>query len=303
MHRVGVLVNAQSPLLARRPEIIGRLERVVARQGLVVATDSAADVPRAARRFRQDGTDTVCILGGDGTTAHALTALVDAYDADALPAIGLIRGGTINTTASYLGIKGDPVKLLQAIVSGRYCVRWLSTLEVNGLHGFTFGAGLVGRFYEEYDRRGERGRLRVARQVAAFVLAVLLGTRRGRGLTRPEPAALRVDGELVPLSRLSAVVASCLEYHGYLMRPTYRGSSRPGCFQLVATSMSARMLRRQCHRLILGSPLRGPDHHDAMAKEARIVFEKPAVWTLDGEVFHSREIALSIGARLRMVVG
>ncbi|NOY28109.1 MAG: diacylglycerol kinase, partial [Oligoflexia bacterium] len=95
--------------------------------------------------------DLVCINGGDGTLAHTLSALARTWGETPLPAIALLRGGTMNTIAHGIGLSGKPPAILRRLLhrhaqgqaqptTTRHLMRIRDGLGVDR-YGFLFGNG------------------------------------------------------------------------------------------------------------------------------------------------------------------
>jgi diacylglycerol kinase family enzyme len=305
MAEAALLVNGQAAAAAD-PDLVPRLRRILSAAGgadedLAVTADEG-EVPLAIRRFAERGARLICVYGGDGTILSTLTAVVQLHDAEALPRIGLLRGGTINTLAKYLKVNGQPEALLERLLAGGCASRRLGVIRANERYGLTFGAALMGRFYHEYNQLERISRLTVTGYVARVVLSALFDTERAQRLLRPAPGRVEADGEALPMEAYSVIVASCMEDHGFGARPTYRGSSEPGRFQLLASSKGRGAIVSGYHRLLLGRPFSGKDHFDGMVQEAQIVFDQPELCMLDGEVFAARQVSLNAGPELEFAL-
>jgi hypothetical protein len=94
---------------------LGALEAATRRiGGLFAAVDDAAGTEAALSAARDAGAGLLAVAGGDGTLGHVLAAAVKVWGSDAaVPPLGLLRGGTMNTVANGLGIpRGDAVARL-----------------------------------------------------------------------------------------------------------------------------------------------------------------------------------------------
>jgi diacylglycerol kinase family enzyme len=303
----GLLISDNAVALRRDPSLLPRLERIMAPRGLAVRTSRAEDAHAAIEQLRRQGIELLCVCGGDGTISSTLTAAVQVYGKDPLPKVGLIRGGTINTLANYLKVKGRPDRLLREIIAHRGLdeplrTKKLSSIQINSSIGFTFGAAMVGRFYHEYNQLPSVNRLTVTRFVLGVTLSALFNTARARRMLTRTQATIEADGQELPLRAFSVIVASCLEDHGFGAKPTYRGESQPGCFQLVASGKPSRAIVREYHRLLRGLPFSARDHFDSMVEEATIRFARPDLCMIDGEVFREQLVRLRTGPTIELVV-
>jgi diacylglycerol kinase family enzyme len=111
----------------------------------VVQTTYRGHATDAAAQAAADGVDLVVAHGGDGTVNEVVNGLMrgEADDAEAVPILGVVPGGSANVFARALGLPRDPVEathhLLQAIEGGRS--RLIGLGRAND-RWFTFNAGV-----------------------------------------------------------------------------------------------------------------------------------------------------------------
>jgi len=225
------------------------------------------------------------------------------HPADGLPQFAILRGGTVNTVANNLGVRGHPEEILARLVS-RYRNRGsvprvgVDLLEVNGRYGFLFGAAMPGRFFEAYYGGPATG---VAWAGALAARAAASGLLRGsfaRWMFEPLEIAIAVDGEAIAARAFTLVVAATVQNVGIGVRITYRAGTQPGRFHLIASSLPPSRLIGQAARVFTGRPLRGTPHTDTLAARASLRFAAPQTYTLDGDLFRADRVALACGPRI-----
>ncbi|HJZ88603.1 MAG TPA: diacylglycerol kinase family protein [Polyangia bacterium] len=223
--------------------------------------------------------------------------------AASLPQFGILRGGTVNTVANNLAVRGHPEEILERLVarirSGRQVPSApLDLLRVGGMYGFLFGAAMPGRFFEAYYGGPTTG-MAWAGALAARTLAS--GIARGpfaRWLFDPIEIEITVDGVTLPTRHFTLIVAATVRNVGIGVKVTYRAGQRPGRFHLVASSLPASRMVVQAARVFGGRPLKGQPHTDVLAARARLRFAEPQTYTLDGDLFRASEVELACGPRL-----
>src|SRR5262245_53711248 len=124
---IGVIVNPNALAIRKNPGIAARLRQIVGSLGQVVETRTGEELSAALLTFKRAGSDLVAIAGGDGTNLSTLTSLVRTFGAE-LPALAILRGGTVNTIANNLGIVGSVEQILARICQYRREQRELPTL-------------------------------------------------------------------------------------------------------------------------------------------------------------------------------
>ncbi|MGZ3429647.1 MAG: diacylglycerol/lipid kinase family protein, partial [Polyangia bacterium] len=115
--KLAVILNPNALGVRRAPGLGDRLRRVVDGSGEVVVTRTPAELAACAQRFAAEGVELVAACGGDGTNLSIVTELVRAYGQERLPIFAILRGGTVNTIAQNLGIRGAPDDILRRLVA------------------------------------------------------------------------------------------------------------------------------------------------------------------------------------------
>lgn len=305
MNPIGVVTNPNAHAVASDPLLPRRLAQIGGRHALVVQTADLDELQRTMRDFAARGVDLVATCGGDGTNLTVLTEMVRAYG-DRLPALAILRGGTVNTVANNLGIRGTPEDILTRLVACRNRgmaepAEERALLRINGRYGFFFGAAMPARFYEDYYR-GRTGLGRASVMAARITLSSLLGTPYARRIFKPVEARILVDGQPLPNQRWTLLVASTLMNVGLQIRITYRAMERQGCFHLVASGLPPFHLARQFHKAFLARPLEGDSHFDRVAREVELAFDRPESFTIDGDLFQASRVVVQAGPRIRLAI-
>jgi diacylglycerol kinase family enzyme len=121
-----------------------------------------------------------------------------------------------------------------------------------------------------------------------------------RWLFAPVTMELIIDGEPVPPALFRLLVASVVRDVGIGMKVAWQAGSAPRRFHLVASGLSTTSMALQLPRVLSGRPLAGAPHVDRLAQRARVRFAQPQSYTLDGDLFHAREITISVGPTLKI---
>src|SRR3954470_14930223 len=116
MPGIGLITNPRSRVNQRDPGRARRLSYLVGSHGNAEATKSIDDLYRVCEEFKKERIDVLGISGGDGTLHHTLTAMLSTYGEQPMPMIAILRGGTMNTVANSLGIKGETGQLLFELI-------------------------------------------------------------------------------------------------------------------------------------------------------------------------------------------
>ena len=303
---IDVVVNLRAAQLRRRPQLVGRIERAVARRGRVWVTRSIEDLDRAAGEMAAAPPRAVILCGGDGSFMAGVTALERAFDGRP-PPVALAPAGTAGTVARNWNRRTRVMDVLRYVLDGGHRgATERPTLRVRDERssrlGFTFGTGLVARFFDAYYESGAGGYSTAARLVARIFVGSFTGRAFARQILDPLPCRLAVDGRELPPAGYSLIVCSVMQNVGLHMMVTYRGGESFERPHLVATPLSAMKLGPQMPRVLLGRRLRGAGNFDGLVDRFEVRFaggEGPYV--LDGDRFRAEAVTVSAGPRIEVL--
>jgi diacylglycerol kinase family enzyme len=303
--KLAVVLNPNALGVRRAPGLAQRLRAVVGEMGEVVVTHTPAELAETARRFAAEGVQLVAACGGDGTNLATLTELVRAYGAEQLPRFAILRGGTVNTIAGNLGIRGRPEELLGRLVvalrGGHVATVDQDLLEIDGRYGFLFASLMGARFLEAYYRNANPGPAVAALLALRTAASSLVQGRFAGWLFAPVPVELTVDGERLPDAHYRLLVASVVPDVGIGMRVAWQAGQKARHFHLIASGISTTSMALQLPRVLSGRPLAGAPHVDRLATRVQLRFTEPLSYTLDGDLFAANELTISIGPRVALV--
>lgn len=186
--------------------------------------------------------------------------------------------------------------------------------------GFLFSGAMGARFLSAYSAAPEPG-LGWALSLALRTIASCLypgGGSLARWLFTPTPMRLTLDGAVSQSAGASAaagpetpprqlegafrlLIMATVADAGLGMRVPWRAGAVPGRFQLIASAISTLENALQLPRILRAEPLRGAPHHDLMTSAARLRFATPQTLVLDGELFCSAYVDVTLGPRLRVL--
>jgi diacylglycerol kinase family enzyme len=302
--KLGVVLNPNALGVRRAPGLGSRLQRVCDGAGEVVVTRTPGELAAAARRFADDGVEVVAACGGDGTNLSTVTEIVRAYGRQRLPTFAILRGGTVNTIAQNLAIRGKPDEILGRLVAaarnGGVPTVGQDLLEANGLYGFLFASLMGARFLEAYYGGIHPGVVSAALLTARTMVSSLIQGSMARWLFAPAEVALTVDGETLPTEAYRLLVASTVPDVGMGFRVPWQAGRQPGRFHLVASGLSTTSMALQLGRVFAGKPLHGAPHLDRLATRVHVRFAAPQSYTLDGELFRASDVELVTGPRMQI---
>lgn len=309
MSGIGIITNPRSRQNKRNPHLAHRLGYIIGEKGVVEQPGDLQELDQVAERFRDNEVEVVCVNGGDGTIHKALTAMSHAYGNLPMPKIALLRGGTMNTVAHGLGIKGSPAELTQYILD-RYHFgldypstrRWL--LKVNGEYcGFLFGMGLVPRFLDEYYKSHDPSPFKAVVLFLRVVFSLLVGGSLAKGIVKPEKVRVTVDGREWIDGDLQTVLIGTVDDIGFGAKAFFKSILYPGKMHAWAFGPNPMDILREIPRIYLGRTPKCEEVTETVAKKVVIESETPIVFMLDGDIYPpTNRIEIEIGAPVDLVL-
>jgi diacylglycerol kinase (ATP) len=328
MPGIGVILNPKSRRNLRDPGARERLARCVGDRGVVREARSLDELSTIASEYRKRGIDILAISGGDGTNTVTLTGFLAEYGDEPLPTLALLRGGTMNTVASSIGVRrGSPEDLLARVVAhheGRANPP-LATVERTLLRvapvgvdhdnarvtfGFLFGTGVVQGFLAEYYA-GEPSTIGAVRTLARGIGSALVGGDMIRRMAKPfrGSATLQTEptGQLAvewPERDYLAIAAGTVAHIGLQFAPFHRfdESENHRTFHALGIYATAAQFVGELPRVWRGVPMREGRAFDAVT--ARMVLRAgqrtgeelaPLRYTVDGDL---HEAAAPLASRV-----
>jgi diacylglycerol kinase family enzyme len=307
---IGVVVNPRASGNRGRRDTAARLAAVVGGDGEVVETENLEALGAALRRFHDRGFEIVAISGGDGSMCHAISQAVGVWGEDNLPALVALRGGTINNVARTVGGPSRPEAFLSGVLSAYRSRRPMRTMErpllrVNGsMYGSIVGAGLITHFLEHYYGGPNPGPASAARLLLRCGISWLSGGELIRRIVPTLAATADCDGEALPFTEFTLILASSVSHIGLGVKPFYLSGRKRGFFHVLAGPPSAGALLGRLARFRRGFPAELDTLYDNMARRFRIEFAEPQSFTVDGELFPAvQDLTIEAGPAVRFVRG
>lgn len=312
MGGIGIVNNPLSRRNRRNPGLARRLRELLGADGEVVDASTPEELDRAVERLRASGIDVLGIAGGDGTGHMVLTAFARAAAGAPLPALLLLRAGTMNTVAHGHGIRGAPERILRDVLARRRhglplrtASRDLLAVEADGgppRLGFIFGTGVVVTFLEAYYATGHPSPLTAAALLARAVGSAVVRGELARGLSRREPVRVATDGDEWPDASYLAVLAGSTPDIGFGFRVFHRFDEQPGSFHVVGVTASPLQIALSLPRIRAGWPWRRRQAQDEVARDLRLEAEGLR-FTVDGDLFGpARRVRVSTGPAIEIVL-
>jgi diacylglycerol kinase (ATP) len=305
---VVLFVNPGSRANRKDPGCAERFAKILGDLGHVLSPPSLERLDEDARRTAEEVPSLIGIHGGDGTLHRTLSALVLAYGPRPLPRIAILTGGTMNVVASSLGIRVRPEPFLTDIAHDLRNGTPLRTvhrrcLRIGNHCGFIFGNGLLANFLEEYYARGSYGTWRALSIVFRILLSLITNRRYALRIFRRFRGRVLIDGNPLPLTRLTGLGAATVTEIGFRLKLHHRADDDPDRMGGLAIHGGALSLLFDVLNVRLGRGLSSKRATSFVAN--RLDIEPKAAettYTLDGDLYRSHgPIAVEVGPALEIV--
>lgn len=295
-----IIVNRNAGDMRRDASAIEGLRKAAGFGLPLHVTDDLATLENVCERLAEASVRTVGVVGGDGTASATLTALWHAYRPRAvpLPQIALLRGGSMNTVASSLGVaKGTPLALLERMMAmprspqlQRTRTRPLLLVGERRL-GFLFGTGVWYGYLAETYRHGPPNFSIYVKVLGRLIASAAINGETIRRVTKPAPTAVnfRHDEKHAradwPQAPYLCIAAGTVPDVGFGFQPFHRAFAHDDAFQLLAINGSARELLAAFPGLRRGQGLPPRIAVQTMTSWAELVAADGCIeYSVDGDV-------------------
>jgi diacylglycerol kinase (ATP) len=309
MPGIGVITNPRSRVNKKDPSKMQKLGYLLGSRGSAEATRSLDDLYRAAEEFKQAGIDILGINGGDGTIHVTLSAFLKVYGDAPFPKVAILRGGTLNTIASGIGItRGKPQDLLYTVIDRYHTGEELRVVERNILqvgeaYGFIFGNGLIANFLGAYYATGKPSPMMGAKVLARTIASIIFRTKFAKHLFRRFHGRVVVDGEVWAREDFVTLTAATVPEIGLGFKPFYRCDEKPDHFALVGIHCSPIGVALDLPRIHRGQPMKRHKAISAIPREVTIESDEPFAYTIDGDLYEgATSLVLKTGPKLQLIV-
>jgi diacylglycerol kinase family enzyme len=294
---IAVLLNANAKRVTGR--VLRKVSGVVPERDIYFSR-TAAEAERAARAVLDRGYPTVCTGGGDGTLVNFVTTAHGYAGPRGTPDIGILKLGTGNAIASFVGA-GEVEDDLRRMREGRAPNRAdLPLIEVEGRLAHFAGLGLDAAIINDYKETQHTwyGRtLKYFGSVVARSIPRQLTTRRRKPILRvvntggaawrcgPEgdPTGDAIpEGAVLYEGPVTLVGASTTPFYGYGMQIYPFAGKLPGRVQLRVASSGVLEILSNLRALWNGSH-RSPTIQDFFVQAVRLEFSEPAPLQVGGD--------------------
>ena len=306
MPGIGLVSNPYSKKNRKHPDMFRKLIECAPDKDLVRLPDSFEKMDAAMEHFKKTEVDVIAINGGDGTVHVALTSMMKIYRGEKLPKIAILKGGTMNMTATNLKLRGTPVDIFKRVVKaykdgGELSTRQIALIKVNERYGFIFGSGAVCTFMDLYHRSSNPSPLVAAKSVLAMAGSMIIHGKLAKEFFTPTWQEINVDGFSFGRAPYLAFLITTLPSVGLGMDLTFRAKIDPMKAQLIAFRDKAKIVPHVV-RVWLGRALPPDVADDTIGSRFFINGDKSFRYTLDGDMYSSSgKLVVETGPLLDLV--
>jgi diacylglycerol kinase (ATP) len=308
MPGIGVIVNQNSNIYRKDPSKVEDLAFIVEGKGHFKATRNMAELETAVADFKAKDIKILAISGGDGTLQATLSTFAHLYKDAPLPKIALLRGGTMNTVATSLKIRGTPQSILAGIIrkiekDEPFKRERRNLICVNGEFGFLFGNGLFYNFLKIYHEKAYPSVPKGFFLLSKTSISALFCTSFAKSIFEGIKTKLTIDGKELAVMDLSSVSCSTIPYIGFGFNPYFRALEKDGSFHIIGFPKNPRTLALNLPKFFLGRDPKDPNLFNDAGSTVIIETGKPVGYQLDGELKNpTSKVTVQIGPRLTFIM-
>ncbi len=271
---------------------------------------SPSELPTALQDVLRARPDTLFICGGDGTLRQTLTRLLVTYGATQLPRIAILRGGTMNTVATSVGIFRPPLPHLKVLLdrydqSLSFSIARRHLLKVNQHYGFIFAIGGFANFIEYYQSQKNPSQLIAIKLLSQTIGSAMVGGEFSKSMFKKFPIHLWQDNKLlIQGSQVTTVSAATIRNIGFGFKPYYGAEDPDGRFGLLILKEPPRNLVFHLFQMYRGELIYDPTLLQLPSREVLVKTSTPMRPMLDGDILQAhKEFSISVGPSLDLIVG
>jgi diacylglycerol kinase (ATP) len=307
MPGIGLISNPYSRKNRKNPARLQKLINAAPDKDLVKLPVSYEEMEAAITYFKNRKIDILAINGGDGTVHVALCSLMKIYGDKPLPKLAILKGGTMNQTATNLRVKGNSLSIFKRVTVGyaegrKLRTKKVSLLKANEKYGFIFGNGAVCSFMDVYHKSGDPSPLVAGKALLSTVGSILVRGRIYKEIFTPTKQTITVDGFCFGTSPYLTPLITTIPEFGLGFEVMHRAKCDHRKAHMLAFHNGAR-ITAQIPRAWFGLSIPPDVADDTIGKKFHIDCEKPFKYTLDGDFYScSGKLKIETGPVMDIIV-
>lgn len=280
---------------------------------------SVCEVPNSEVFIARDGefpvvreNDVLGICGGDGTLHITLTNLLNRDENANLPYILHLRGGSMNTVASSVGLKDSVDTIIKKFLAGEGSVVRKRALQIYNnktkQYGFIFGLGLFTNFLDFYysDLSVMNAKLKLSGPPKALITLMTAISDAFRNkidrFFRKVALNVIVDGERVKFDEFVAIGISTVRSLGLNFNAFFRADSSQDKFHTVLLDANPLEIFLNLPSLYKGKVLPFGKEFEKLSQKVVIESKSEIKYTIDGDIYSSDFIEVTRGPLVNLII-
>lgn len=289
MSGIALVSNPYSRQNRKHPKRLKKLKAMLPNDTLARFPTTFDEMDQAMKVFKKVDIDILAINGGDGTVHIALTHLIQIYGKSPLPKIAILKGGTMNQTATNLRIRGNSVSILKRVLKAykqkEIEAKQIPLLKIENKYGFIFGNGAVCSFMDAYHHTGNPSPWVAFKTVARAVGSIIVRGKPYKKLFAPIKLEIIADGFSFGYKPYLAAIISTIPELGLGFELMHR--SKEGLPHLLAPHDKAGLVSR-LFRFWTGRALSPAEFDDTVSSTFLIKSKGKFKYTIDGDFYGTR---------------
>ncbi|MCP4003989.1 MAG: hypothetical protein GY725_07320 [bacterium] len=254
-----VVVNPRTARVVSDPDLVTRIRQRIPAENLFLGR-SPEELYLKLREARAADIDTLVVVGGDGTTAAVLTSLLRVWPHSILPKLVLAGGGSANSIARSLGLRGSVEGVLDRLLDEETRSpepRLQPLLRIRpaaseSYYGLSLLAGAPKRWLEGIEAGPGRGLAGRTAESLRTLASVLVRGERARELAEPVNAEIEIDGRALLEDSFTALAISVIGDLGLAVTPFQDDTPAVGSFHVGLTPAGPARLSLEVPLLTFG---------------------------------------------------
>ncbi|MBN1535018.1 MAG: hypothetical protein JXA20_20285 [Spirochaetes bacterium] len=305
METIGVIVNPNAKKVRKGKVSIEAFTKMRSERVDVRVTPTLDAIDEVLWDFKNAGVTYVGITGGDGSLHHVIMRMIRIYGPEPIPAVVILKGGTMDNVAKSIGLrgKGDGIlrRLLHTLERGKpVTIRTRDLMRIGDRYCFLFGIGFVANFLNEVYQY-EKGIVSNARVVLKAIRHAFREPD-GENLYRAIEATVHADDERVPFTRITAILAGTVENISRGITPLKQANARERAFQALISGFSGLQILARIY-FLLGVRVTHPLMVNGLFRGLTIESAEGFDYTMDGDMYRcDGAMRVELGPQVRLVL-
>ena len=265
-------------------------------------TRNDADILKAAKDFKKQNISYLAISGGDGSIHLVISKFISVYKNSKLPPILILRDGSMNLLARSYRLKGRGEDILKRLINTinnkkKIQIVYRDTIKVNDMYCFMFGMGLTTNYINEFNKGGNKSRLKAIKVILIALWQLLNGKKNG--IFSRMTLKVSADGKELWFKDILAIYAATIANLIVGVTPAPRAYEKSGTFHLIITGMKPVEVFLNFNKLRRGAPVKHSCHYDNIASDLKIMYPGKFLFQMDGDIYEAKDrLYVNAGPRI-----